>query len=457
MDPLHRKKLPPKAPSNFQSVVVEEVLAFWSFIISNWLYVLPSLLLGALLIYMVRPLPPKTLTIATGQAHSTADVVGHRYREFFQKHGVHLTLVPSKGAEENLSLLLEGKVDAAFAQGGLELPEGPQHLLSLGSVAYQPLWLFHYQTDKVDPDLNRFLSGKKTSINIAGSSTRAMLEPVLKAQGVDLNSPNLLAMSTHDSVVAFRDRKIDALFLVGAMASQNIQEVAQYPGVQIYSFGLATAYAKRFQYLDPVVLPAGMFNLHPVVPTHDVQMIATTLDILTTDKMHPALQLLFMEATSDFERKRVNYFAPGKFPTYMDARIPESDVARRFFKEGSPLLWGYAPYWVASLFDEVWFYLLAIGAIVVPLVGFVPSYRKSHAVLSMEQCYDELRAIEVEIIRAKESGQPVDPALLEQIELLGNRARQLWVPTGNRSAYYDLRAAINIVREDLVLAQSRSG
>ena len=112
MDPLHRKKLPPKAPSNFQSVVVEEVLAFWSFIISNWLYVLPSLLLGALLIYMVRPLPPKTLTIATGQAHSTADVVGHRYREFFQKHGVHLTLVPSKGAEENLSLLLEGKVDA---------------------------------------------------------------------------------------------------------------------------------------------------------------------------------------------------------------------------------------------------------------------------------------------------------------------------------------------------------
>ncbi len=455
MDPLHRKKLPPKAPSNFRSVVVEEALALWSFISSNWLYVLPSLFLVILLIYMVRPLPPKTLTIATGQAHSTADVVGNRYREFFHKHGVHLQLVPSKGAEENLSLLLAGKVDAAFAQGGLDLPEEARHLLSLGSVAYQPLWLFHYQTDKADPDLNRFLAGKKTSINIAGSSTRAMLEPVLKAQGVNLNSPNLLAMSTHESVEAFRDHKIDALFLVGAMASQNIQEVSQYPGVQMYSFELATAYAKRFQYLDPVVLPAGMFNLHPVVPKKDVQMIATTLDILTTDKMHPALQLLFMEATDDFERKRVNYFATGKFPTYMDARIPESDVARRFFKEGSPLLWGYAPYWVASLFDEVWFYLLAIGAIVVPLVGFVPSYRKSHALLSMEECYDELRAVEIEIIRAKEAGKPMDPVLLEKVELLGDRARQLWVPTGNRNAYYDLRAAINIVREDLVLALRR--
>jgi TRAP-type uncharacterized transport system substrate-binding protein len=450
MDPLHRKKLPPKAPSNFRSVVVEEALAFWSFIASHWLYVLPGLLLAVFLIYIIRPLPPKTLTIATGQEHSTADVVGHQYREFFQKHGVHLQLVPSKGAEENLSLLLEGKVDAAFAQGGLDLPEGARHLQSLGSVAYQPLWLFHYQSEKVDPDLNRFLAGKKTSINIQGSSTRAMLEPVLKAHGVDLNASNLLPMGTHDSVAAFKDHKIDALFLVGAMASQNVQEVAQYPGVQIYNFGLATAYAKRFKYLDPVILSAGVFNLHPVVPSHDVQMIATTLDILTTDKMHPALQLLFMEATDDFERKRVNYFAPGKFPIYMDTRIPESDVARRFFKEGSPLLWGYAPYWMASLLDEVWFYLLAIGAIVVPLVGFVPSYRRNHAVLSMEQCYDELRAIEIEIIRAQDAAQSISPDLLDQIDLLGDRARELWVPTGNRTAYYDLRAAINIVREDIV-------
>ncbi len=450
MDPLHRKKLPPKAPSNFRSVVVEEALAFWSFIASHWLYVLPGLLLVVFLVYIVRPLPPKTLTIATGQEHSTADVVGHQYREFFQKHGVHLQLVPSKGAEENLSLLLEGKVDAAFAQGGLDLPEGARHLQSLGSVAYQPLWLFHYQSENADPDLNRFLAGKRTSINIQGSSTRAMLEPVLKAHGVDLNASNLLAMSTHDSVAAFKDHKIDALFLVGAMASQNVQEVAQYPGVHIYNFGLATAYAKRFKYLDPVILSAGVFNLHPVVPNHDVQMIATTLDILTTDKMHPALQLLFMEATDDFERKRVNYFAPGKFPTYMDTRIPESDVARRFFKEGSPLLWGYAPYWVASLLDEVWFYLLAIGAVIVPLVGFVPSYRRNHAVLSMEQCYDELRAIEIEIIRAQDAAQAINPDLLEQIDFLGDRARELWVPTGNRTAYYDLRAAINIVREDIV-------
>lgn len=450
MSRSRKSKLPPKAPSNFRAVLTEELLAFWSFLQSNWLYVLPILLLVGLLIYVVRPLPPKTLTIATGQYHSTADVVGNQYREFFKKHGVDLRLVQSKGAEENLRLLAEGKVDAAFSQGGLSLGDYAQHFVSLGSVAYQPLWLFHYQSDKPDPDLNRFLAGKKVSINIPGSSTRAMVEPLLEAQGIGLSSSDLLTLNTSESVNALRDKKIDAMFLVGAMASRNIQDIAKFPGIQMYSFNLATAYSKRFQYLDPVVLPEGTLNLHPVTPQHDVHMIATTLDILTKEALHPALQLLFIEATDDFERKRVSYFAPGKFPAYMDTRIPESDVARRYFKEGSPFLWGYVPFWVASLFDEVWFYLLAIGAIVIPLIGFLPSYRKTHAVLSIESCYDQLRAIENEIVFLRQAQQEIPAGLLPRLDQLKDKVRALWVPTGNRSAYYDLRAAINIVREDLV-------
>jgi len=450
MDPINNKKMPPKAPGNFRAVVIEELLAFWSFLLSNWLYILPGMFLVLALLYIVRPMPPKSLTIATGQYHSTADVVGQRYREFFRQHGVDLQLVESKGAEENLSLLAEGKVDAAFSQGGMALPEEARHFLSLGSVVYQPLWLFHYQAAGVDQDLNRFLQGKRVSINIPGSSTRAMVQQLLKAQGVNTDPANFLAMSTKDSVAAFKEHKIDAIFLLGAMASKNVQEIAQYPGVQIYNFPLATAYAKRFQYLDPVVLPAGTFSLHPIVPSQDVHMIATTLDILTKETLHPALQLLFMEATEDFERKRVSYFAPGKFPTYMDTRIPESDVARRFFKEGSPFLWGYVPFWVASLFDEVWFYLIAVGAIVIPVIGFWPSYRKTHAVLSIESCYNELRMIETEISLVRQETGGVKADMLYRIDQLKDKVRELWVPTGNRSAYYDLRAAINIVREDIV-------
>lgn len=456
MDPVHHKKLPPRAPSNFKSVVIEEILAFWSFMSSNWIVALPSLLLIMLLIYVVRPLPPKTLTIATGQHNSTPDVVGHKYQTYFKKHGVDLKLVSSKGAVENLKLLKEGKVDAAFSQGGLPLGDDVEQVRSLGAIAYQPLWFFYHGQESNEPDLSILLKGRRVSINIEGSSTRGLTLEVLAAQGIDTSSPNLLSMKTPESVAAFQEKKIDGLFLVGGMDSKNIWAVSKVPGVKMYDFKLAEAYSKKFQYLEEVKFPIGGFNFHPVTPAKDIHMIATTLDILITDNLHPALQLLFMEATRDFEQKRASYFTHGKFPTYMDTRIPESDVARRYFKEGSPFLWGYAPYWVASLFDEVWFYLLAVGAIVIPLVGFLPSYRKNHAVLSMEQCYDELRALEIKIMRAKATAQPLDSALLYRIDALRDRVRQLWVPTGNRSAYYDLRAAITIVREDLMSEMNKA-
>jgi hypothetical protein len=44
----------------------------------------------------------------------------------------------------------------------------------------------------------------------------------------------------------------------------------------------------------------------------------------------------------------------------------------------------------------------------------------------------------------------VKAEMLYRIDQLKDKVRELWVPTGNRSAYYDLRAAINIVREDIV-------
>lgn len=456
-DPFRQKKLPPKAPGNFRSVVVDELLAFWSFLASNWLYILPGIILFVVLLYVARPLPPRIVTLATGQAHSTADIVGQKYQAFFKTHGINLQLVPSRGAEENMRLLADGKVDAALSQGGLPLPDHPEHLLSLGSISYQPLWLFYYGTEPAEPDLKVLLASRRTSINVPGSSTRSLASQVLEAHGVNPASPNLLSLKTGESVEAFKNRKIDAIFLVGSMESENIRQISQIPDLRIYNFKMAEAYTKKFQYLDPVVLPAGAFNFYPVTPKNDVHMVATTMDILVTDRLHPAHQLLFLEATSDFDRKRVSYFSQSKFPVYMDARIAESDVARRYFKEGSPMLWGYAPFWVASLFDEIWFYLLAIGAIVIPLLSFLPNYRKTHAVLSIESCYDELRIIENEITRSKNVEGSLSPELLDRIDLLADKARQLWVPTGNRSAYYDLRAAIHIVRGDIVAELSRDG
>ncbi|MGV0998661.1 MAG: TAXI family TRAP transporter solute-binding subunit [Fluviibacter sp.] len=442
------KRLPPKVSGNYGEILAEELMAFWSFLVSNWMYILPGLILAAVLIYFVRPLPPKTVRIATGQPNTTFATIGHLYEAEFKKHGVQLELVPSKGAGENMALLQSGQVDAVFTQGGLAFDDHKDEFRSLGSIAYQPLWLFYRGPEVEDTDLNHFLAHRRTSINIPGSGTRPLVEAVFQAHGITVDAPNLIGLDSTRSVQALEKGDIDAIVLVGSMESLNIQELTKTAGVHIYNFSLAEAYAKRFKYLDPVVFPRGAISFHPVSPAQDIHMLSTTVDILTTNHLHPAIQLLFLEAASDFDRNRTSFFSNGKFPAYMDNRIPESDVARRYFKEGTPLLWGYVPFWLASLFDEIWFYLLAISAIVIPAISLLPSYRKNHAVLSIESCYGQLRQIENALL--KNDARANAATLLQQINDLSLQVRKLWVPTGNRTAYYDLRSAVNIVRVDIL-------
>lgn len=455
--PHRPKKTLPKVSRNYREIIADELLAFWSSLVSNWMFILPTLLVVVALVHLIRPMPPSTVRIATGQPNSTSDVIGQQFRAAFAKHHVKLELIPSSGAQENIQLIETGQVDAAFSQGGIDLGSQGGVLRSLGSIAYQPLWLFYRGPEAKQQDLNHFLKDRTVSLNINGSGTRVLAEQILKAHEINIDTPRFVTMNSNDSRKALHAGEIDAMFVVAGMESRNVLDLLETPGIHVFDFNLADAYARRFKYLDAIVLPRGALDLSPISPGSNINLLATTIDILATDQLHPAIQLLFLDAARNFDEKRTTFFSmDGKFPVYMDTRIPESDVARRFFKEGTPFLWGYAPYWVASLFDEIWFYLLAFGAIAIPAISFLPNYRKTHAELSIEECYSVLRGIESEILQAGSVTDYDYREILQRLDALKLRVRSLWIPTGNRQFYYDLRAAVNIVRDDLIADMKRT-
>jgi len=454
--PRRPKKPLPKVSRNYREIIADELLAFWASLVSNWMFILPSILVIVVLVHLVRPMPPATVRIATGQPNSTSEVIGQQFREAFAKHHVKLELIPSSGAQENIKLIESGQVDAAFSQGGVDLGEHGGVLRSLGSIAYQPLWLFYRGPEVKQQDLNHFLKDRTVSLNIPGSGSRVLAEQILQAHEINIDTPRFVTMNASESLKALHKGEIDAMFVVAGMESRNVLDLLESPGIHVFDFNMADAYARRFKYLDAIVLPRGALDLSPVSPSTNINLLATTVDILATDQLHPAIQLLFLDAARNFDEKRATFFSmDGKFPTYMDTRIPESEVARRFFKEGTPFLWGYAPYWIASLFDEIWFYLLAFGAIAIPALSFLPNYRKTHAELTLEECYSALRAIEIEMAQARTVKNYDYQGLLHRLDTLKLRVRSLWIPTGNRQFYYDLRAAVNIVRDDLLADMKR--
>ena len=84
--------------------------------------------------------------MATGAEGGAYHEIGKRYQEILARSGVRLRLVPTGGAVENLALLRNPRsgVSVALLQGGTTNEKRMRRKSSsLGTVFYEPLWLFY--------------------------------------------------------------------------------------------------------------------------------------------------------------------------------------------------------------------------------------------------------------------------------------------------------------------------
>jgi TRAP-type uncharacterized transport system substrate-binding protein len=96
-------------------------------------------------VWFLRAAPPKTLTITSGTPGSSFETNAIRYRQILARNGVTLKILSSRGSLENLDRLANSpvRVDVGFVQGGVTNGPNRRKLVSLGSVSYQPLMVFH--------------------------------------------------------------------------------------------------------------------------------------------------------------------------------------------------------------------------------------------------------------------------------------------------------------------------
>src|SRR5579859_2977922 len=124
--------------------------------------------------WVVHATPPKTLIITAGTPGSSFETNAFKYREILARSGINLKILPSQGSLENLQRLQNPsvQVDVGFVQGGISNSSGGVKLVSLGSVSYQPLIVFHRGTQPLT--MLSELSGKRIAIGPPGSGTRTL-------------------------------------------------------------------------------------------------------------------------------------------------------------------------------------------------------------------------------------------------------------------------------------------
>lgn len=425
----------------------EGFLSLKEMLATAWPLVLIALL-GLIIAYQfVQPAPPKKVVITTGSESGAYYGFAKRYAQILARSGITLEVRPSAGSVENMARLKQGEADIAFIQGGVVAPLGDDEespVLSLGSVFYEPVWVFYRGATEIDR-LHQ-LSGKRIAVGQEGSGVQSLATKLLEANDV-VAKEHLVAVGGLKAAEELQQGKIDAAFIIAAPEAPVVQVLLRSPGIRVMSFAQANAYPRHFPFLSRIVLPEGAVDLVRNYPPKDTVLLAATANIVVSQDLHPAINFLLLQAAAEIHGKAGFFQKTGEFPADKDNTIPLADEAVRFFKSGPPFLQRYLPFWLAVLIDRLLVMLLPILALVLPLAKVAPAIYSWRIRSKIFRCYGELKFLEHEIREEFEANKAADyqHRLLE----LEHAAERLAIPLAFSDLLYTLREHILLVKQIL--------
>ena len=401
---------------------------------------------------VVETLPPRTIVMATGAEGGANHELGIRYREILAQAGVTLQLRPTVGGLENLALLRDPQsgVSVGFIQGGTTNKKKSPNIDSLGTVFYEPLWLFY--RSEIGAGIQA-LRGRRMSIGPVGSGTRTLALELVKRLKLADSLGDLSDFTPQVAVEKLVAGDIELAFIVTAWDSPTVQRLMTAKGIELASFPRADAFVALYPFLNKLVLPAGVGDLAMNRPPADVTLLAAKASLAVRADLHPAIQYLLLKAAVQIHSKPGIFQKAAQFPAAEAIDLPLSDEAHSFYKTGRPFLQEHLPFWIATIVERALFVFVPLAAVLFPLFRFLPQIYDWIMRSRIMRLYDEMRSIESEV-QAHGQGHDTD-ALIAKLDQLEERANALQLPRFYAIMLYTLRAHINLIRGRLAMSADK--
>ncbi|HET6363859.1 MAG TPA: TAXI family TRAP transporter solute-binding subunit [Nitrospirota bacterium] len=394
--------------------------------------------------------PPRTIIITSGPEGSIFRRNAEKYGKILARNGVKLNILPSQGSQANINRLADPafKVDIGFVQGGVAGVLDIAKLTSLGSVSYEPLFVFYRSARPLD--LLSQLSGKRLAIGPEGSGTRSLALVLLAANGIEPGGKTtLLDLDAEDAEKALLENSVDAVFLMGDAASPQImRKLLLTPGIKLFDFMQADGYTRRIGYLNKLELPKGSIDFGKDIPAHDVSLIGPTVELIARADLHPALSDLLLEAAQEVHGKSGLFKHRGEFPAPLEHEFNISADASRYYKSGKSFLYRYLPFRLASLMNRIIVVAVPMVVVLLPGLRIIPALYRWRIKLRIYRWYRALLMLERDLVTRL--------ALEEREELLGRldhieeEVNKMKMPASFADQFYVLRGHIDFVRDRLM-------
>jgi hypothetical protein len=205
---------------------------------------------------------------------------------------MNVTAQTTGGSVENVRLINKKDVELALAQSdtldqawnGLEAFKEPFKGMSAIATMFPEIVQIVVRADspiKTFPDLK----GKKVGVGAPGSGTEASYRQTLEAYGMKREDVNSQYLSFAESAEAFKDKHIDAFYVIAGIPVSAIMDVSMQNEVRILplSADISTKLIQKYPFLAAVKIPANTYRGQ----TEDVPTVAVNSVLIAGNQLKP--------------------------------------------------------------------------------------------------------------------------------------------------------------------------
>lgn len=402
------------------------------------------ILLGLIVAFMfMAPAPPKRIVLAGGAKGGAYAAAAESLAGSLRAVGVEAEVLETAGSVDNLSRVKKREADVGIVQTGLAEGLGQEGVSSLGAMYYEPLWVFHRKTARVDE--LKDLKGLKVAIGPDGSGVRVLASLLLEESGVKAQDFTAAALAGQAAAAALKAGEVDAAMVVSGPTTAWIADLLRDPSITLMSMKEAHAMGRRHPYLDEVVLYRGVVDMAEILPKDDVMLIAPAAQLVVREDLHPAIQSLLIEAALNDHAGGSLLADPGRFPTPQLSDIAISDEAKRYYENGPSFLRRIFPYSVANFLERTWVLAIPLITLLIPLMRAAPPIYRWRIRRKIYVWYKDLRELET----AGRNAETLEERMEVRARLadLQAEAGKVEVPVSYTDDLYRLRAHIRFVAE----------
>jgi len=266
------------------------------------------------------------------------DILGNRHylasalRDEVATTGLLLDVLPTKGSQEALALVSEGKLDLALIQGGLDLP-----FARVNHVATLEPELLHFL---VRPDIKDMagLRGKRINLGSKSGGTRVIAKQLLEfsgmKDGVDYVETNL----DTEELLAQRKDRLPEVIVITSFAPSNVADyIVQQFGYSLLEIPFPSSLALRLGWVADSKIMSYMYSVQPAVPPRDQKTVGVHLQLVANAQVDPRAVFKLLEGLYSPDLQVRLKMKMNEDNILSSASYPLSDGTRLFMERKNPL------------------------------------------------------------------------------------------------------------------------